>query len=143
MRHYVLETTPDTTHDLLWVTRRAFGDDWPIPPAEGTIWEPNPGEFHLSAVAEDGTWVKLCGPNVHKLHGQPIRVTVEDSDETVQVRERAPELILKYVARWKQSRARDEDDFMSGARMGWCQLIADLLDRPYNEVRTALEKGQM
>lgn len=150
MKLYQIETTPDTAHDLDWlhheVVRRYRNKDLEAvpPPAKSTIWRDE--EFHLTAVAEDGLWVKLCGPNANKLQGKPIRVTVEDAEEPgVQgIRDRAPEVVTEYVEKWKRSRSRDGDDeWCKAMRHGWAQVIAALLGQPFRIVNKALERGEL
>lgn len=158
MKVYELETTPDTTHGSDWLAgemlrRYKSTEERNTPaPGESTLWEPNPGEWHLAAVAEDGTWVKLCGPNVHKLHGRRVRVLVEEiepGEEKARAIKsalvtRAPAAILEMVEKWKRSRTRDGDsEFMAGRRAGWIDGISMLGGKPWKDVRDALEKGEL
>jgi hypothetical protein len=52
--------------------------------------------------------------------------------------------VNEYIAKWYRSRERDGDsEYMAGFRFGIAKMSADLLGRPYREVKEALERGEL
>jgi hypothetical protein len=142
---YGMVTMLDRLHDVDWFAKYTARHRYVLCPEDVTLWRGN--EWHLSSTAEDGIWVKICGPNADKLDGKKIRVRVEVVEEGVpdleRVGERASDMTEEFTAKWHRSRNRDEGDFMSGRRMGWADAISWILGRPQAEIREALERNEI